>query len=184
MPICSSTVSTPSRLGSRRPLRYPLETMTPYRFTSSWSGEDILSVSPRTSTVISSSSSSEGRIAGKRGSFVDALTAFCAISCAMLLQVGEIVPMQPRRLPFLWIDTKTPARRFRRSLCAALISSGSCEGTSAAARIRSRISPSGSLLPERTADSTPALARRTNRSSFSRFMSSSFFFFFDQICKK
>ena len=57
---CFSTVSTPSRSGSNRPRFPPLETMTPYFFTSSWSGESMTSAGMSTSTLMSRSSSSQG----------------------------------------------------------------------------------------------------------------------------
>ena len=40
-------------------------------------------------------------VGGVGGYVVEALTAFLAISSAMQLHVGEIVPIHPRRLPFL-----------------------------------------------------------------------------------
>ena len=110
MSICCFTVSTPSRSGRRSPRLPPALTITPYRFTSSCSGESMGSGTPSTSTLISSHSSSSSVMGSNRGSFDAALTAFSMISSATHSLAGRMVPMQPRSFPYLWIDTNTPAR--------------------------------------------------------------------------
>lgn len=67
------------------------------------------SASPSTSTLYINLGSSSSETGGNLGSSVPALIAFLIISSAILGVVGEIVPIQPRRLPSNFRDTNTPA---------------------------------------------------------------------------
>ena len=115
MDTCCSTVSTPSRSGSSTPRRSPLETMTPKCLGSSCSMPSTGSGSESTSTENTTLSSSPAVMGGKRGSCVEARTAFSMISRSRDGQAGARVPMQPRSAPsFCLMETKQAWRPFQR----------------------------------------------------------------------
>ena len=117
---CSSTVSTPSRSGNKRPLFCPLLTITPYilGFNSSFIA---LIGFVSTSTDISISTSSSSVTSKNLGSAIAACIAFLIISFATQSVVGKIVPMHPLNCPNFLRDTNTPCLSSSISLGKSLL---------------------------------------------------------------